>query len=160
MFKTKKSLVAFVVIAMAAIMIALAFFINSFVSPADYCGEYKYGSLVFNFLGEGPFDSRDEQYTLTEDTLTIRLEDGSVSSYPITLQWTEVDILRAPAAWDISMYRQRHMLVEESSECPYRIYVMDDEMWLMYVVSQERANGDKVTVIHWAYVMEEAEGAA
>lgn len=134
--------------------IGLIYWLCRPVSLTGFCGNYTYKAVYINYLGEGPFDSRDEHYTLTEDTLTIQLEDGSVPSYPITLQWKKIETIPELIARDVSTYSQRHLLVEDSEYCPYRIYVMDDEIWLVNLVRQERRTGEIIRIFHWVYIIE------
>lgn len=81
-------------------------------------------------------DDYVEYYTFTEDTLIITDADGNREEYAISYQKTPVsaeafaeDFYPLPGP-DISGYQNCYLLTDDEGSQQYRVYAMDDELWL------------------------------
>ena len=81
-------------------------------------------------------DDYVEYYTFTKDTLIITDADGNREEYAISYQKTPVsakafaeDFYPLPGP-DISGYQNCYLLTDDEGSYPYRVYAMDDELWL------------------------------
>lgn len=153
-------------IAAAAIVAAIAVGVclianpSGAVSAADKLyGDYKFDKQVYmcpfsSFLA---LDGYEQYYTLGKDTLTITEATGDQRIFPVTYERSEVndqdfnasflfadDVETLGGKPDISQYKQRYqytLLNPLESGYGYRLYVMDDEVWLAELNYNEKLNG-------------------
>ena len=112
------------------------------------------------------FDGYQEYYTLTKDTLIVRSINGSQQEYPITYKKTKVDkqtfqnefSMGNIIAPDLSSYRSCYQLAEDAGSSIYRIFQMDDELWLAHVHSGKSIDSQKSNYIWSIYKIKKFEG--
>lgn len=122
---------------------------------AAYCGEYSYKLWYMDNTDRKPKFGYDEHYILTPDTLTIISPDGTSETYPVKLQWTKIDDIIEIRWKNISKYQQKYLILSETEVCPYRIYAMDGEVWLVHTVQEKYINTDNYyTNIDWIYIIQ------
>ncbi len=139
-----------VVLAAALCVVAVAACAtNPQENAAPPATEELYGNYVFekqvymnplsSFIA---FDGYKEYYTFTKDGLTITEESGSQRSMAVKYERVEVDEQAFKAGFmmdmgvpDISKYKGRYQytLTDAPSAIPaFRLYLMDDEVWLAH----------------------------
>ncbi len=124
-------------------------------NPVRSLGAELYGNYVFekqiymnplsSFLA---LEGYREYYTLTENDLIVTDEAGNQQKYAVTYQQAEPDPKEFEKSFspfltdipDISAYKDRrqYTLTDDSGAAAYRIYRLDDEIWLARI----HANAD------------------
>ncbi len=122
-----------------------------------------YMSPLSSFLA---FDGYQEYYTLTKNTLIVRSINGSQQEYPIIYKKTKVDkqtfknefSMGNIIAPDLSSYRSCYQLAEDADSSSYRIFRMDDELWLARVHTGNAAGSQMSDYIWSIYKIKKFEG--
>lgn len=107
-------------------------------------------------------DGYVEYYTFTENALIITDVDGNQNEFPITYQKTEVspeafaeDFFSMEPGPVISGYQSCYLLTDDEGSYPYRVYAMDNEIWLAYFqtkyVTNTKGPTEKVSQIWSVY---------
>lgn len=128
------------------------------VEPAlsDLFGVYVFDSVVYNNPLSSFVAMKDYMpaYELTEDRLIIEKLDGERKEIPAEYAVSEVDeaafralLFAGPEQPDVTRYKTRlqYTLNEGADTYPlYRLYVMDDEVWL----AKLSTGGDRIWSIY------------
>ncbi len=149
--------VLLVIIAFVVTLIIL--FANQFKKePMKINGNYVFEKKIYLLLTPKLIsDDYVEYYTFTDDTLTVTDAYGGKEEHTIAFQKSEVDketfanefsVLPGP---DISGYQNCYLLTDDQGSYPYRVYAMDDELWLadfeiLYITNTKGPTEKKVRI--------------
>ena len=128
----------------AIIVIAVVLFIllprNALGGAKGLSGNYVFDQALYQATSRYrllPGDYR-EYYTFTKDTLIITDADGNREEYAVSYQKEPVsaeafaeDFHPVEPGPDISGYQNCYLLTDDEGSYPYRVYAMDDELWLV-----------------------------
>lgn len=165
------------VILLAAILcvaVAVACAANPMVNTEPKAKEELYGNYVFekqiymnplsSFLA---LDGYREYYTLTENMLILTSETGDQQRITVAYEQAEVDeqefknsfLVDNVGVIDIDAYKERNQytLTGTSSSAVYRIYRLDDEIWLARI-HKDTANIQKSEYIWNIYKITKYDG--
>lgn len=118
-------------------------------------GNYAFEKgLYLNHLSSAVIhDHYTEYYTFTNDSLIVTGEAGNKREYTITYKKTAVnrqdfenEFLPFTSV-DISDYQERYQLTDDSESYPYRVYAMDDEIWLARLNTSRIPSGEEIQYI-------------
>jgi beta-lactamase regulating signal transducer with metallopeptidase domain len=167
------------VAAVAAIVTGVCLIANpsgaAFSNEQDLYGNYRFSKQVYmnplsSFLALGGYE---QYYTLGKDTLTITEETGEKQSVPITYVREEVSEQDFKASFDkvvsdlninipdITKYKRccQYTLRDTSEHVPgYRLYILDDEIWLAKLRYIEELNGPNNECVWSIYGIEKYGG--
>lgn len=102
----------------------------------DITGYYQYENTIYTNPASSYMVTKENaaNYVITEDSLTILHADNTKEQIPSSFEKSEVDAEAFAALFlfeigipDISSYKQSY---QYSINEQYRLYVMDDEVWL------------------------------
>lgn len=132
------TLIAFSVVLACLLLILVG---NAPAGSEGLHGNYAFDHALYQATSRYrllPEDYR-EYYTFTDDALLITDADGNQEEIPIAYQKTKVspeafaeDFFSMEPGPDISGYQSRWLLTDDEGSYPYRVYAMDDEIWLAY----------------------------
>ena len=135
----------------------------------DLYGNYVFEKQVYmnplsSFIA---FDGYREYYTLTENLLILTDETGNQQRIAVAYEQTEVDkqefkngfVLNSIGVPDIAAYKERYQytLTGASGSAVYRIYRLDDEIWLARI-HKDTANTQKSEYIWNIYKITKFDG--
>lgn len=131
-------------------------------------GNYAFEQQIYmnplsSFLA---FDDYQEYYMLTDNSLIVRYINGSQQEYSIAQKKTIVDkqtfkekfFMENVFVPDISSYQECYQLTEDTDSSGYRIYQMDDELWLVRMHTGDAANIQKRDYIWSIYKIAKFDG--
>ncbi|MBA7577979.1 hypothetical protein ES708_19835 [subsurface metagenome] len=117
-------------------IICLGIFGGCAANDDDINGYYEYEETIYHNPASSYLVTKDnaDDYIIADDYLTIVHTDGTEEQIPASFAKSEVDEEAFVALFqfeigvpDISAFKQRH---QYSINEQYRLYVMDDEVWL------------------------------
>ncbi|MFC5703279.1 M56 family metallopeptidase [Cohnella faecalis] len=168
----KKGVVAFSAVACMIVVAACA--ANPTVNEMPKDTEKLYGSYSFekqvymnplsSFIA---LEGHKEYYTLTENSLIITDEAGNQQKLATNYERTTVDkqefnnsfMMNSIGVPDIASYKERYQyaLTNPSASPAYRLYLLDDEMWLAKI-RKDTANIQKSEYIWSIYKVSKLDG--
>ena len=135
-----KKRLCFIAITLAAVLILLIFLVLHLRQDTTRLyGNYIFEKTIYLPLYSSRMITDDyvEYYTFTEDTLIITDADGNREEYAISYQKTRVspevfaeEFHPVEPGPDISGYQNCYLLTDDEGSQQYRVYAMDDELWL------------------------------
>ena len=134
-----KKRLCFIAITLAAVLILLIFLVLHLRQDTTRLdGNYIFKKKIHvpAYSSKLITDDYVEYYTFTEDTLIITDADGNREEYAISYQKEPVsaeafaaDFYPLPGP-DISGYQNCYLLTDDEGSQQYRVYAMDDELWI------------------------------
>lgn len=136
---------------------------------AELNGNYAFEKQIYmnplsSFIA---FDGYREYYTITENSLILIDEAGNQQRIPVTYTQNEVDerafwndfMVENMGVPDISAYKERYQytLTDASGAAVYRIYRLDDEIWLARL-HRDNVNTQKSRYIWSIYKIKKFDG--
>ena len=106
-------------------------------NAADISGYYRYEETIYQNPASSYMVTKENanDYIITEESITILRIDGTKEQITASFEKSEVDIEAFAALFmpkvgvpDVSGFKQRR---QYSINEQYRIYVMDDEIWIV-----------------------------
>ena len=160
------------------VILCVAVIISCAANPMENTGAKASDKLYGNYMFEKQvymnplssfiaFDGYKEYYTLTENMLILTNEAGNQQRFEVTYEQTAVDedefnnsfMIDGFGIPDISFYKNmyQYTLADASGSAIYRIYSLDDEIWLVQI-HRDTANTQKSEYIWNIYKITRFDG--